>query len=244
MRLLLSALAVSSLLVTSAFAADANKPIKNDTSPIKPYQGAQSAEPDIKAAAAKVTSSLITAAPLPDDHVMGKKDAPLTLVEYASLTCPHCAHFSNAIMPELIKKYVETGKMRYILRQFPLNEAALKATLLVDCVGENNNERYFTFNKVLFDAQRKWAYDGNYMSGLETIATVGGVSKEQFEACLNDTERETKILKAKKLANDELKIPGTPYLVLNGEIVEKERNSVEDMSKLIDEKLAGLGGKK
>lgn len=183
------------------------------------------------------SSYLIKDAPLPGDHTMGAKTAPILIIEYASMSCPHCAHFSNTILPELQKRYIDTGSVRYILRQFPLNEPALKGAMLLDCVGEQDNDRYFIFAKVLFDAQNKWAFDGNFMSGLETIAGVGGVSKEQFQSCMSSTDRETKVLKAKKLATDELKIPHTPYFYIGGEAYEGDK-SVEEMSKFIDAKLA------
>jgi protein-disulfide isomerase len=185
----------------------------------------------------KSTSSLITRAPLRDDHVMGKKDAPVVMVEYASLSCPHCAHFSNTVLPELEKKYVETGKLRYVLRPFPLNEPALKGAILLECVGEQSHERYYTFARVLFDAQRKWAFDANHMAGLETIARVGGMSSEQFAGCMSSTEREMKVLKIKKEANDDLKIPHTPYFFIAGEVYNGDR-TVEAVSAFIDAKLA------
>jgi protein-disulfide isomerase len=227
MRKLIVAISVSFFFAAIAFAAT-----QSTTPP---------PEPNLKVtkdSGGKSTSSLVTEAPLPDDYVMGKANAPITLVEYASLTCPHCAHFSNNVLPELDKKYIETGKMRYILRQFPLNEAALKGAMLLDCVGQQDNNKYYIFAKVLFDAQPKWAFDGNYMSGLETIATVGGLSRDQFANCVNNTDREMKVLKAKKLATEELRIPHTPYIFINGEVYEGDR-SVEEISKFIDAKLAG-----
>ena len=111
-------------------------------------------------------SELITKAPLENDFTLGDPKAPLVMVEYVSMTCPHCAHFSTTVLPALQKKYIDTGKMKYILRQFPLNEPALKATMLLYCVGEQSPEKYFVFAKVLFEAQNKWAFDSNYMSGL------------------------------------------------------------------------------
>jgi protein-disulfide isomerase len=191
----------------------------------------------------KITSTLITTAPLASDYVMGKPDAPLVMVEYASLSCPHCAHFSNSVLPELEKRYIKTGKMRYILRQFPLNEPALKGAMLLYCVGDQNHAKYYTFAKVLFDAQEKWAFDGNYLSGLETIAAVGGVTKSQFNNCLDSTDREMAVLRDKKLANDELKIPHTPYMYIGGEVYDGDR-SIEKISKFIDAKLAELNAKK
>jgi protein-disulfide isomerase len=200
-------------------------------------------EPDMKAtkgSGGKSTSYMIKDAPLPSDIVMGKKEAPIIIVEYASLTCPHCAHFSAAVLPEIEKKYVETGKARYILRQFPLNEPALKGAMLLDCIGEQDKERYYVFARVLFDAQAKWAFDGDYMAGLETIATVGGLSKDQFKNCVTNTDREMKVLKAKKDAADEVGIPHTPYIFIDGEAFEGDR-TVEAVSAFIESRLAMRG---
>jgi protein-disulfide isomerase len=188
-------------------------------------------------------SPLIKDAPLPQDFVMGSATAPLTMIEYASLTCPHCAHFSSTVLPVLIKEYVDTGKMRYILRQFPLNEPALKAAMLLNCVGEQSSEKYYVFAKVLFDAQPKWAFDSNYMAGLETIATVGGLSKDQFLNCTVNTQRELETLKQKKLHADELKVPHTPYIFVGNEAYEGDRTP-EAISKFIEKKLAEITAKK
>jgi protein-disulfide isomerase len=184
-----------------------------------------------------VRSYLIQDAPLRNDYVLGKKDAPVVMVEYASLSCPHCAHFSNTVLPELEKKYINTGKLAYVLRQFPLNEPAMRAAMLVDCVGSSSEEQYYVFSRVLFDAQNRWAFDSNFMEGLETIAGVGGISKAQFKNCVSDKDREMKLLKQKKTDNDELKIPHTPYIVIGGEAYTGDRNVVE-VSKFIDAKLA------
>jgi len=201
---------------------------------------AKSSEPDMKVitgSGGKVYNAAITDAPLLSDFVLGKDTAPVVIVEYASLTCPHCAHFSNAVLPEIEKKYIDTGKVRYILRQFPLNEAALKGAMLLDCVGAQDEKKYYTFARVLFDAQSKWAFDANYMSGLETIASVGGLSKDQFQNCMNNTDRETRILRAKKDAMDDLKIPHTPYIYVGDEVYDGNR-SPEALGAFIDAKLA------
>ncbi|MDX2073393.1 MAG: thioredoxin domain-containing protein [Alphaproteobacteria bacterium] len=189
---------------------------------------------------AKVEKSyLIQAAPLKTDYVLGKRNAPLVMVEYASLSCPHCAEFSSNVLPELEKKYIDTGKLAYILRQFPLNEPAMRGAMLVDCVGETSEEQYYVFSRVLFDAQKRWAFDTNFMSGLETIATVGGLSKARFKGCMEDKEREMKVLQAKKDTNDALKIPHTPYIFIGGEVYEGDRTA-EAVSKFIDAKLSKM----
>jgi len=200
---------------------------------VTPVPG-NSSEPDLKNPGKN--SYVIKDAPLPNDFVMGKKTAPIVIIEYASLSCPHCAHFSNAVLPDLQKQYIETGKVKYVLRQFPLNEPALKGAMLVECVGEKDQSKYFLFSKVLFDAQNKWAFDGNYLSGLETIANVGGMNKEQFQQCVTSTDRETQVLKEKKLADTELKIPHTPYIFIDGEVYNGP-HTIEDVGKFIDERL-------
>ncbi len=196
-------------------------------------------EPNLKLpkdSGGKSDSYLIKDAPFPSDFVMGKQTAPILMIEYASLSCPHCAHFSNAVLPEIKERYIDTGAVRYILRQFPLNEPALKGAELLDCVGEQDPEKYYVFAKVLFDAQSKWAFDNNYMAGLETIATVGGLSREQFQRCVSSTDRQMKILQAKKKTNEELRIPHTPYIFIGGDIYTGERTAAA-VSAFIDAKL-------
>ena len=233
---IITGLALSLLLTTAsaAFAGDAPK----QTSPFT--------EPNLKTpkdSGGRTTSEQILGAPLKTDFVMGGDKAPITMIEYASLSCPHCAHFSATVLPTLQKDYIDTGKLRYILRQFPLNEAALKGAMLLDCVGEQDPKKYYVFAKVLFDAQNKWAFDANFMAGLETIASVGGLTKDQFQNCTGPTEREVKVLKAKKLAEDEIKIPHTPYIFIGDEAYEGDR-SPEAIEKFIDKKTAELKGAK
>lgn len=185
-----------------------------------------------------VDSPLLTDAPLKNDFVMGDKNAPVKLVEYASLSCPHCAHFYNDVVPGLKTKYIETGKVAYILRQFPLNEPAMAGAMLVTCVGEKKGaEQYYTFNRVLFDAQDKWAFDANFKDSLKTFAQVGGVSSAEVDACLNNMEREKTILQSRKDAGEILKVDATPYLFLNGH-PHKGGQTLEALSTVIDQLLA------
>jgi protein-disulfide isomerase len=216
---------------------NANQPATTNFTPVLPA----TTQPDnmkvIQGSGGMSTSYIIKSAPLHDDYVWGDEKAPLTMVEYASMSCPHCAHFANTTLPELDKKYIQTGKMKYVLRQFPLNEAALKAAMLLECVGDQNSAKYYVFARVLFESQNKWAADANYLTGLETIAMVGGLNREQFANCVNNTDREMRILKQKKLAVDELKLPATPYIFIGGEVYAGDR-TLEAMSAFIDAKLA------
>lgn len=196
-------------------------------------------EPNLKVtkeSGGKSTSYLVKDAPLTKDRVLGKATAPILIIEYASLSCPHCAHFSTAVMPELQKNYIDTGRVKFILRQFPLNEPALKGAMLLDCIGDQSSDQYYVFAHVLFDAQSKWAFDGNYMAGLETIASVGGLSKQQFSSCVNSTEREMKVLEEKDTATKELAVPHTPYFFIDGQVYGGPP-TFEGMSKFIDDRV-------
>ena len=90
----------------------------------------------------------------PQDRVLGQADAPITIVEYASMTCPHCAHFANEVLPELKKKWIDTGKAKLVMRPFPLDQVALRAEMLARCLPP---ERYYPMIETLFKTQEKWA---------------------------------------------------------------------------------------
>ncbi len=229
-----SVFAISILFANTSFAAESLASPPSPAKKIATEAGKAHEEPALPQGI--ITNKIISDAPLPSDHVLGNKDASVIIIEYASLSCPHCAHFFGSIMPDIQKKYIDTGKIRYILRQYPLNEPALRGAMLVNCMGEQSTEKYYLFNKVLFDSQSKWAFDGNWQSALETISAVGGVSKEQFNACINNTPRETAALKIKMEAMNELKIPHTPYFFIGGEAYNGEI-TLEALSQLIDSKL-------
>ncbi len=234
-QLLRSAIfSVVTLFAASSLAADGNLPTSKPAAPISTSPATSGMPESLKGI---ITNPLISDAPLPTDHMLGNKDAKVTMIEYASLSCPHCAHFYSSVMPDIQKKYIDTGKIRYILRQFPLNEPAFRAAMLVNCVGEGNTDKYYLFNKVLFDAQSKWAFDGNWQSALQTISAVGGVSKDQFNSCLNNKPRENAIIEDKKRAMDEIKVSHTPYFFIGNETYDGDI-TIESMSKFIDSKLA------
>ncbi len=159
------------------------------------------------------TEELSPRGQLPDDVIYGEEDAPVTIIEYASLTCPHCAHFHQKEFPKLDEKYIKTGKVRLILRPFPLNEPALNAAQLTYCVPQ---EKYYVFNKVLFELQDKWAFATGHLDSLKKIAAVGGVGEQEFNACIADKQLEEKILKIRQQATDVMKVDATPSFYING----------------------------
>lgn len=151
----------------------------------------------------------------PNDIILGDANAMVTIVEYSSLTCPHCAHFHKDVLPELEKEFISTGKAKLVLRHFPLNDAALKAAEVVECAGSQGSQRA-NFIKVLFEMQDKWAFNETYLADLKRIALVGGVDSASFESCTTDQTLETKILASRQEAGEKLAINSTPSFFING----------------------------
>ncbi len=166
-----------------------------------------------------------------DDVVMGKTEAPVTIIEYASLSCTHCAHFHKEELPKLEEKYLKTGKAKLVLRQFPLNEPALKGAILLRCVDKT---QYYNFNKVLFGMQEKWAFAPDFYNALQTIASVGGVNADMFDACMKNMENEKAVLLSRKQAEEELGIQGTPSFFINGIPLGKTAPTAENLGAAID----------
>jgi protein-disulfide isomerase len=148
------------------------------------------------------------------EKVLGKEDAPITIIEYASLTCHHCAAFHAEVLPKLKDNYIETGKVRLIYRDFPLDQYALKAAVLARCAGKDH---YFSFLDVLFQKQAIWALGSNPIPALQRIAKFGGINAEDFKQCLNNRAIEEGILDMRLQAEKAYKISSTPTIYINGE---------------------------
>src|SRR5256885_15632799 len=132
-----------------------------------------------------------------DDRILGNPDAPITIVEYASLTCPHCAHFANEVLPELKKKWIDTGKAKLVLRDYPLDEPALRAAMIARCAPP---DRFYAYVDTLFAAQEKWVMAKDYRDALARLVKLGGMSREEFDNCLKNTTLETTTAKAPLIA--------------------------------------------
>jgi protein-disulfide isomerase len=148
-----------------------------------------------------------------DDRILGNPDAPITILEYASLTCPHCAHFANDILPEIKKEWIDTGKAKLVLRDFPLDEPALRAAMIARCAPP---DRYYAFAETFFAAQEKWVRTTDYREALARLAKLGGMGKEEFDTCLKNTELENKIVAERLRATQELEVNSTPTFFVNG----------------------------
>lgn len=166
------------------------------------------------------------------DMAMGSDKAPVTIVEYASMTCPHCAHFDEETFPALKKKYIDTGKVRYILREFPLDPLAAAAFMLARCTGKDDEDKYYAMVDTLFRQQMQWAVE-KPIPPLLAIAKQAGFTEKSFDACLANQKLLDDIQKVRQRAIDTFKVHSTPTFFINGS-VHVGALSIEDMSKLID----------
>jgi len=162
------------------------------------------------------------------DLVLGKADAPVTIIEYASMTCPHCANFHKTTYPALKSKYIETGKVRFIFREFPLDDLAVTASMLARCAGA---EKSMALIDVLFASQDKWA-TRDPIPALLQIAKQAGFTQASFDTCLKDQKLYNDILAVRERGSKEFKVESTPTLFVNGKL-QKGGATIEELDKLI-----------
>ena len=148
------------------------------------------------------------------DRVLGKADAPITIVEYASMTCPHCAHFDKDVLPGLKKKWIETGKAKLVLRDYPLDEVALRAAMMARCAPP---ERFYPLIDTLFQTQDQWALAKDWRGALEKTARLAGISKKDFDACLANKAMEDQVAQSRLIAATQLGVESTPTFFINGQ---------------------------
>jgi protein-disulfide isomerase len=177
---------------------------------------AELASADVMTADSALEKELLVPGPL-GDMTMGKKDAPVVVIEYSSMTCPHCADFNSQTFPELKKTYIDTGKVYFISRPFPFDSAATAAFMLAFCAGP---ERYFGFIDVLFEQQRQWVLAKDPMAALEKIARQGGFSNEQFQQCMKNGKVFDHISKVAKRAAEKFEVRSTPTFFINGQMAQ------------------------
>lgn len=166
---------------------------------------------------------------------MGNDKASVTVIEYASMTCPHCAHFQEATFPELKKRYIDTGKVRYIFREFPLDTLAAAAFMLARCAGEKDSTRYFAMVDTMFRQQRTWAVE-KPIPPLLAIAKQAGFTEQSFNACLANQKMLDGIESIRQRAVDQFKVQSTPTFFING-VAYPGALEIDEFSKLIDAQL-------
>lgn len=235
-RTVLSSLAVLSAGAVLAACSDSGDKAEAET-PAKPADSAAApATPEPAAPAAKAPEAagtvdmakLLEPGPLPEKS-LGKADAPVTIVEYASMTCPHCAAFHETTLPALKTKYIDTGKARLIMREFPFDPRAEAGFMLARC----SNDNYFPMIDVLFKQQESWAASENARDSLLQISKLAGFTQERFEQCLTDQKLLDDIRAVRTRGAEEFKVDSTPTFFINGKQY-KGALSIDEMSAIID----------
>ncbi|WP_273756549.1 DsbA family protein [Bartonella sp. MM73XJBT] len=163
------------------------------------------------------------------DRFEGEGDAPVTIVEYASLTCVHCAHFYNDVLPEIRKKYIKTGKVKLIFREYAFDPRATAGFMLARCVPE---DRYFPLIEVLFQKQEEWVWVKDALTPLKAISLMAGFTDESFTSCLKNQTILDEV-NASYERGKELGVTATPTFFINGNKYEGIM-SVEEFSSIID----------
>jgi protein-disulfide isomerase len=152
------------------------------------------------------------------DMVLGKPDAPVTIIEYASLTCGHCAHFHKTTLPRLKSEWIDTGRAKLIYRDFPTQPAALSvgAAMIAHCAGP---DRYFGLMGLLFEQQDKWMNAQSPLVELKRLAKLAGMGEDKVDACLKDQAMANAIEQRAKDAANKYGIDGTPSFVIAGKVL-------------------------
>ena len=167
------------------------------------------------------------------DRVIGNAEAPITIIEYASLTCPHCATFHAETLPQIKKEWIETGKAKLIYRDFPLDKYAASAAMIARCAPE---DKYFIFLNAFYAQQKNWSRADDPVRVLTQLAGLGGMSKDDVDACLANEELQDAILQMRLDGQMEYGINSTPSFVINGKMInnlpyEDFKDILEDAAK-------------
>jgi protein-disulfide isomerase len=165
------------------------------------------------------------------DMALGPANAPVTITEFASMTCPHCAAFNADVFPKIKSTYIDTGKIRYVFREFPLDIKAAAGSMLSRCIAKDDAAKYFAVTDLLFKQQSDWVTK-NTTETLSRIGKQAGLSQQAVDDCLKDQSLLDKIAADQKFANEVLKVNSTPTFFINGEMIKGE-TSFEEFDKRI-----------
>ncbi|MBK1669948.1 hypothetical protein CKO28_18090 [Rhodovibrio sodomensis] len=152
-----------------------------------------------------------------NEHVLGDPDAPITIIEYSSLTCPHCASFHNNTLPKLKEQWIETGKAKLVYRHYPLDRLALAGALVANCF---EGDRFFAVMDMMFARQRQWTRSDNPGQALQRIASQAGMDSKTFNQCISDQQEAKKILDRQQVGRNQANVQSTPTFLIDGEKIE------------------------
>ncbi|MBO6603736.1 MULTISPECIES: DsbA family protein [Paracoccaceae] len=202
------------------------------TALIAPWQsGRNPALPPLGAAGAQATGDM----PEIVDMALGQEDAPVTVIEYASFTCPHCATFHENVFPQIKENYIETGKVRFVYREVYFDRFGLWATMVARCAGP---ERYFAVVDRIYETQREWV-QGEPATVAENLRRIGrsvGLGEAELEACLTDADMAQALVDRYETHQEEHNIPGTPTFIIDGE--QFSNMSYASFAEILDERVA------
>ena len=165
------------------------------------------------------------------DMALGPANATVTITEFASMTCPHCAAFTEKVFPKIKSEYIDSGKIRFVFREFPLDVKAAAGSMLARCIAKDDAGKYFAVIDMLFRQQNEWVLK-NTAETLTRIGKQAGLSQQQVEDCLKDQALLDKIAADQKYANEVLKVNSTPTFFINGEMLKGDQ-SFEEFDKRI-----------
>ncbi|MFA5122567.1 DsbA family protein [Zavarzinia sp.] len=161
--------------------------------------------------------------------VLGPKDAPITVTEFASMTCPHCAHSTTETFPEVKKRFIDTGKIRFIFRDFPLDGVALRASMLIRCAGPEKAEGLVD---LVFRSQGSWARASDPVAALKQTMRLAGLGETQADACLADEALKMAVAQSRYSAEKDYKISSTPSFVI-GDKVQSGALTIDEFTKFL-----------
>ncbi|HRK97170.1 MAG TPA: thioredoxin domain-containing protein [Alphaproteobacteria bacterium] len=147
------------------------------------------------------------------DRTLGSDDAPIKVVEYSSLTCGHCASFHNDDLPKIKEAYIDTGKVQFIFKEYPLNQPAVIASKVMRCLPA---DKFVGFMGLLFEQQENWAYSTDYKDKLTQYAKLAGLGEDEINACVDNVELEKRLIGDMQAAHDKFDIGSTPTFIVNG----------------------------
>ncbi len=173
------------------------------------------------------------------ERELGDPDAPITIIEYASMTCPHCARFSNDQFAGVKAAFIDTGKVHYIYRDYPLDTTALKAAMMARCA---DRAKYFDLVEVIFKNQERWIKSSDPIAGLKQLGALAGMDESYITSCMNNAELQTELLRRMQDGTAKYKVNATPTFVFNNgaEFLSGDQ-TVADFQKVIDKLSASKG---
>lgn len=179
-------------------------------------------------------ADLAVAGPL-GDVWLGKEDCKVSIIEYASMTCSHCAAFHEKTWPTLKAKYIDTGKVRFTLREFPLDPLATAGFMLARCDG---NDKYYAVTDLLFSKQRDWAFTDKPVDALSKLMKQAGFTQEKFESCLKNQQIYDAVNWVKDRGAEKMGVNSTPTFFINGQ-VQRGALSIEELDKILTPLVGG-----